>query len=277
MHARKNTRKAAALALLFSMTSVPVWAKEGPSSVETPPEDNPPWSMADEYFGAEAMANARETVQTVHGDQTNVMVMADRFEVQITDDEETLLWDLQAWYGGDINKIYVKSEGDYAFSDNAVEDAEIQLLWSRAVSTFWDLQAGLRQDLEPQSRTHAVLGLQGLAPYWIEIDAAAFLSTDGDLSARVEAEYDVRITQQLIIQPRAELELSAQNVPEIETGSGVTALDLGLRLRYEIEPEFAPYIGAEWQQAFGRTADIIKASGEDANQIALIFGIRGWF
>ena len=239
--------------------------------------DTPPWSMADEYWGEDAMKAARDKVQHKHGNLKNYMIMGDRLEWQDTGGDGTFLWDAQGWYGGDIDKLYIKTEGEYAFDDSEFEDAEVQALWSRAVSPFWDVQAGLRYDLEPKGRTHAVLGVQGLAPYWFEVDAAAFLSTDGDLSARAETEYDLRFTQRLTLQPRAELNFSAQDIPELQIGAGLSSFDAGLRLRYEIRREFAPYVGLEWQKSLGDTADLVRADGGDPDNILAVIGLRAWF
>lgn len=244
---------------------------------EAKENSSPPWSMADQYWGADKMAKSRRAVQAANGAQTNYFVMADRFEWQASENEDTLLWDGQGWYGGDINKLWIKTEGEVSLADDGVEEAEVQALWSRAISPFWDLQAGVRQDFEPDGRTHGVIGVQGLAPYWFEVDAAAFVSTEGDVTARIEVEYDLLLTQRLILQPRAELELSVQDIPELELGSGLTGLDAGLRLRYEIKREFAPYIGIEWQSAFGETADLIEAAGGDADKTVFILGLRAWF
>lgn len=259
---------------LTSLLSVAVLAFAGPAYAQN---DDAPWSMADEYWGAEDMAEARENVLKANGAQKNLMLMAERFEVQNGDDEDTLLWDVQGWYGGDIHKLWVKSEGDYSLDENDVEDAELQLLYSRAVSSYWDLQAGLRQDFEPDGRTYGVVGFQGVAPYWFEIDAAAFLSDEGDLSARVEAEYELLLTQRLVLQPRAELEFAASDDSERELGSGLRGLDAGLRLRYEITPEVAPYIGVEWQGSLGETRDLVEASGGEPEDTVFVFGIRSWF
>lgn len=236
-----------------------------------------PWSMADKYWGEEEMAASREAVQAANGDLTTFMTMADRLEVQSSDDEDILIWDAQGWYGGDINKLYVKSEGEFSFEDDEIEDAELQALWSRAITPFWDLQAGVRQDFEPKGRSHAVVGIQGLAPYWFEVDAAAFLSTNGDVSARIEGEYELRISQRLVLQPRAEIEFSAQDIPELEVGSGLTGIDAGVRLRYEFKREFAPYVGVEWQSSFGETRDLVTATGSDGDKVVAVAGLRAWF
>ena len=145
-------------------------------------------------------------------------------------------------------------------------------------------EAGVRADgsaacfrPDGEDTTHLVLGLQGLAPYWWEVDAAAFLSTDGNLTARVEAEYDQRITQRLILQPRMEIDVSASDIPELEIGSGLSSVEAGLRLRYEFRKEFAPYVGVEWSRAFGDTADYIEARGGEAEDTRLVVGLKAWF
>ena len=250
-----------------------------------PPEDPlPPAAQAgpvhaaDLVFGAEAMAASRRTLIHENGDVRTTAVILDRLEAGFGDGGETYLWDVQGWTGGDINRFWWKSEGEGDFN-GALEDAEVQALYSRAVTPFWDLQAGVRQDFRPdgEDTTHLVLGLQGLAPHWWEVDAAAFLSTDGDLTARVEAEYDLRITQRLILQPRLEIDASASDIPELEIGSGVSSVEAGLRLRYEFRKEFAPYVGVEWSRALGDTAGYIEARGGEAEDIRFIVGLKAWF
>lgn len=238
--------------------------------------DSPPWNQADAYWGAEEMAKSREAVQAANGAMPNLFVMADRLETQFSDDQEVTVWDLQGWYGGDIDKLWLKSEGEWSLGDD-LEDAEFQALWSHAVAPFWDVQAGLRVDTEPDTLTHAVLGLQGLAPYWFEVVAAAFLSEEGDLTARIETEYELLLTQRVILQPRAELAFAAQDIPDLEKGSGFTNFNLGARLRYEIVREFAPYVGVEWQKALGETSNLTKASGGDDDNSVFVIGIRAWF
>jgi copper resistance protein B len=233
--------------------------------------------MADQYWGAEVMAKAREHVQKKNGATPNYMIMGDRIEWQDTGGDGAFLWDAQSWYGGDLNKLWIKTEGEYSLADSEIEDAEVQALWSRAISSFWDVQAGVRYDLAPKGRTHAVLGVQGLAPYWFEVDAAAFLSTDGDLSASVEAEYELRFSQRITLQPRAEIGFSASDIPELEIGSGITNVATGIRLRYEIKREFAPYIGMEWQTSLGETADFVRAKGGDPDDIVAVIGLRAWY
>ena len=240
-------------------------------------ETDEPWSQADAYFDPAEMKAARDDLLAHHGGQNVWYFQADRFEVRSTDDADLALLDGNAWYGGDINKAWLKVEAEYDFDASEFEEAEAQLLWSHAISPYFDVQTGIRQDFKPEGRTHAVLGLQGLAPYLFEVDGAAFLSTEGDLTARMEAEYELLLMQRLILQPRVEVDISAQDIPELETGSGLTSASAGLRLRYEIIREFAPYVGVEWTSSFGGTADYLKAAGEDTDETAFVFGIRAWF
>ncbi|MEQ9316165.1 MAG: copper resistance protein B [Henriciella sp.] len=240
-------------------------------------EHSPPWSMADEVWGEEAMSEARHELKHSHGDMKTSFFQAERFEWQSFDDEDVLLLDGNAWFGGDINKLWLKTELEYLPEESEFEEAEVQALWSRAISPYFDFQAGVRYDFEPEGRTHLVAGFQGLAPYLFELDAASFVSSDGDLTARVEAEYELLLTQRLILQPRAEIELSAQDIPELEIGSGLSNVSAGMRLRYEVKREFAPYVGVEWQQSFGETADFIEAAGGETEAVAFLVGIRAWY
>ncbi|CAN5171221.1 copper resistance protein B [soil metagenome] len=237
-----------------------------------------PTHAADRIFGSVAMAASRRTLIAENGDVRTTSVIIDRLEAGFGDDSDTYLWDVQGWSGGDINRFWWKSEGEGDFG-GGLGAAELQALYSRAVMPFWDLQAGVRQDFRPdgEDTTHLVLGLQGLAPYWFDIDAAAFLSTDGDLTARVEVEYDQRITQRLILQPRLEIDASASDIPELEIGSGLSSVEAGLRLRYEFSKEFAPYVGVEWSRSFGDTADRIKARGGKADDTRFVVGLKAWF
>ena len=249
---------------------------EVPAGPPPPEAFEGPAHAADAIFGAEAMAEARKNNRATHGDMLTGTLMAERLEARISEGHEAFLWDLQGWYGGDINKFVLKSEGEGEFGGD-VEDAEVQALWGHAIGPFFDLQAGARIDLEPETRSHLVLGIQGLAPYMWHVDGALFLSDRGDLTARIEGEYDWKITQRLILQPRVELELSAQDIPEREIGSGLTKIEPGLRLRYEIAREFAPYIGLEYEAKLGETADIAKAAGENPDGLVALIGIRAWF
>ena len=247
--------------------SVPARALEGPRHA------------ADAIWGEEAMAPARKALAKGHGGMKTGMVLIERLEARFATDgagEDGYVWDAQAWYGGDTNRFVLKTEGEGKFGGE-LEDAEIQALFSRAIGPFWDLQAGVRFDPEPDTRGHLVVGVQGLAPYMFHVDGALFLSDKGDLTARIEAEYDQKITQQLILQPRIEIEASAQDIPEREIAAGITKIEPGLRLRYEFVPEFAPYIGVEYEAKTFDTADLARANGEDPDGFKVLVGLRAWF
>lgn len=250
-----------------------------PPAEEAPPPPQAtqgPRHAADAIWGADAMAAARQTLKSENSGMITSVVIIDRLEARTANGEEKYLWDAQGWYGGDLDKLWLKSEGEGSF-DGPLESAEIQALWSHAIGPFFDLQAGARYDLEPTGGGYAVLGVQGLAPYMFEVDAALFLSDRGDVTARVEAEYDQKLTQRLILQPRAEIELSAQNVPELGIGAGLTKAEIGLRLRYEIVREFAPYVGVEYEAKTGKTADFARLDGEDPDGVVFLVGIKAWF
>lgn len=270
------------------MSAMTMGPPDVPTSADNPgrpPEDPVPATVsgspahaADLIFGTEAMAASRRTLIVENGDIHTTAVIIDRLEASFADGEEAYLWDVQGWTGGDINRFWWKSEGVGRFS-GGLEDAEIQALYSRAVTPFWNVQTGVRQDVRPdgEDTTHMVLGLQGLAPHWWEVDAAAFLSTKGDLTARVEMEYDQRLTQQLILQPRFEVDLSARDIPELGIGAGLGTIEAGLRLRYEFRKELAPYVGVEWTRHLGATGDFARARGEDVEAVRAVVGLKAWF
>jgi copper resistance protein B len=237
-----------------------------------------PAHAADLLFDPAEMAAARAVMRMENGDVRTTAVFFDQLEASFGDGADAYAWEAHGWSGGDINRFWWKFEGEGAFGGD-LEEAQVQALYSRAVSPSWDVQAGVRQDFRPEApdTTHLVLGVQGLAPHWWEIDAAAFLSTDGDLTARVEAEYDQRITGRLILQPRIEVELSAGDVPGLAIGSGLTSVEAGLRLRYEFHRELAPYVGVEWSRALGDTATYIAAAGGKTDDTRLVVGLRAWF
>lgn len=252
---------------------------EGPP----PPEalSGPAFAQDLVYNPADAAQSRRNLIQE-HGGMTASRFLIDQAEVTFGEEGEGYAWDVQYWYGGDIDKLWLKSEGEGAFG-GALEHGEIQTLYSRAIDPWFDVQAGIRQDFGSGSdRTHLAVGIQGLAPYWFEVEGTLFLSTEGELTARVEAEYDLRLTGELILQPRAEIDLSLQNMPDIGIGAGLSTASLGARLRYEFFPDggpavIAPYVGVEYEQAFGSTADYIEAEGEDAGGVRLLAGVRIWF
>ncbi len=268
---------------MSAMTAIPdiETSADNPGRPAEPPPpaaaSGEPAHAADLYFDPQQMAAAREQLLAENGDIRTGVIIIDRLEATFGEGADGYVWDAQGWYGGDIHRFWWKSEGEGAI-DGELESGEVEALYSRAFTPYFDLQAGVRQRYTPEAdRTDLVVGVQGLAPYWFEVDVAAFLSNEGELSARAEAEYDLRLTQRLILQPRAEINLSAEDVPELAIGSGVSSAELGVRLRYEIRREFAPYVGVEWSSSFGDTRDFIEARGEDPEDARLVVGIRAWF
>ncbi len=224
------------------------------------------------------MEAARDAFLESHGGGRIFSVTGDRIELRTGEGQPALFWDVEAAYGGDIEKIVFSAEGEYAFQPESLEELEIQALYRRAVSPFFDLELGLRHDFEPDpSRNFAVLGMVGTLPLFIEGLASIFISDDGDVSARLEGEYDLLITQRLILQPRVELNLAVQEVAELGLGQGLTDVEGGLRLRYELRRRLAPYLGVTFSRDIGETANFTRAEDEDVGAISAVAGVRFWF
>ena len=209
------------------------------------------------------------------------LVLFDLLEYQQTGAENPVTWDMLWWIGGDFTRLWIKSEGAHSTTVGS-GDVEVQALFSRLFAPFWEWQVGLRLDIQygagtARTRVLAVVGLEGLAPYWFEMEPAVFVSQDGDISARVTTTYDMFVTQRLIAQPRIEVNAAVQEVPEFGVGSGINDLELGFRLRYEIRREYAPYVGISWLRRFAGTADLARLSGEAVSDLAAVGGLRVWF
>jgi copper resistance protein B len=209
-------------------------------------------------------------------------LLVDQLEYQAQQGTDTLFWNIEGWLGGDYNKLWVKTEGDQGLSGDNGGEAEGQLLYSRLIAPFFYFQVGGRyqrvsDNRSDHSRGFGVLGVQGLAPYWFDIEPALFISQDGDVSARLEAEYELLLTQRLIAQPRLEVNVAAQEVKKFGVGKGFNDVELGLRLRYEIRRQFAPYIGVSWTRLLGDTADLARQEGSTVDNLAFVFGVRIWY
>jgi len=186
-------------------------------------------------------------------------------------------YDGQAWTGTDMNKLWLKSEGT-VLSTGRFTDGQHEILYDRPISSFFDVQAGLRIDLDSAvTRTWAAFGVQGLALYFFDVEATAYVSDQGHFAARLKASYDLLITQRLILQPEAELNFYSKSQVARGTGSGFSDIDTGLRLRYEISRKFAPYIGVAYTGRFFQSATYARAEGEPANEVRFVFGVRTWF
>jgi copper resistance protein B len=202
-------------------------------------------------------------------------VLLDQLEWRESGNTDMQAWELDAWYGDDYDKIWLETEGE---GIDGEADGRVELMWDRIISPWWSLQTGVRHDfgLGP-SRTWLDLGIQGLAPYFFDVDAAIYFGEEGRTAARFSGEYDMLITQRLILQPEVELRAFGKDDPENGIGSGFSDIELGLRLRYEIRRELAPYIGLHWERKFGRSADFARDAGEDPADLTLVVGLRAWF
>ncbi len=212
-----------------------------------------------------------------HADQSSFgSLLVDRMEAARTSDRTTGQYELQARYGRDYDRVVLKAEGEA--DDGRLEEARTELLWGHAVATYWDTQLGVRYDSGTgPDRGWLAFGIQGLAPYWFEVDATAYVGDDGRSALRLEADYELLLTQKLILQPRLEANLYGKRDAGRALGSGLSDLTAGIRLRYEIRREFAPYVGVEWANKYGATADYARAAGEDSRETRVVAGLRFWY
>jgi copper resistance protein B len=212
-----------------------------------------------------------------HADQSSfASLLVDRLEAVHTSDQTHAAYDLQFRYGRDYDKLVLKAEGEA--SGGRTEEARTELLWSHAVAAYWDTQLGVRYDsgVGPE-RSWLAFGVQGLAPYWFEVDAAAYVGDDSRSALRLSAEYELLLTQKLILQPRLEANFYGKQDAERELGTGLSNVTAGIRLRYEIRREFAPYVGVEWAGKYGGTADYARAAGTDTRETRAVAGLRFWY
>ncbi|RYY15345.1 MAG: copper resistance protein CopB [Alphaproteobacteria bacterium] len=280
MSAMPGMEMAPGQSMQHDMASMPGMA--APVGTDLKPGNAPapapaPGLAASRYYGEAAMSEADRDLHREHGGMTYYQVLFNLAEYQARKGGDGYRWDGEAWIGGDINRLTLKSEGEGTFG-KPLEAAEVQALYSRALDPYWNLQAGVRYDFKPNpSRTYATVGIEGLAPYWFDVEGAFFLSDKGDVLGRAEAWYDERVTQFFVLQPRIEANFAAQDVRRDGIGSGLTDLELGLRLRYEKSREFAPYIGVSWERQFGDTARFTRARGDDTGGFSFVAGVRTWF
>uniref|UniRef100_UPI0034DFB7A4 copper resistance protein B n=1 Tax=Candidatus Thiodubiliella endoseptemdiera TaxID=2738886 RepID=UPI0034DFB7A4 len=197
-------------------------------------------------------------------------------EMRSTNGDNPRVWNIDAWVGQDLNKLWIKAEGERVGSNT--EQSELQLLYSKAVTPFWDLQFGVKKDFNPKpSRNWGVIAAKGLAPYLFEIDASLFIGESGQSAVRLDAEYEYMLSQKLIISPEIEINIFGKDDELTGTGKGLSTVEAGLRLRYEITREFALYIGINWEKKYGNTADFSATEGENIEDTQLVVGVRFWF
>lgn len=204
------------------------------------------------------------------------MLLVDRLEAFNGRDDHGGAFDMQAWYGNDASKLWLKAEGETV--SGRLHGLRVEALWDRPLDTFWDTQLGIRHDGgEGPARNWAAFGVQGLAPYWFEVSATLYLGTSGRSAFRFESEYELLLTQRLILQPRFEANVYGRGDPQRGIGAGLSDATLGLRLRYEFSRQFAPYAGVEFERRFGATARLARNVGEPAFEPRLVAGLRFWF
>lgn len=203
-------------------------------------------------------------------------VLFDQLEGRFNGSNPEFRWDGQGWVGTDFDKLWIKSEG--TLSNGTLGDGQQQFLYDRAITTYFDLQGGLRSDLNSRpTRNWAAFGIQGLAPYFFDLEVTAYASSEGHFAGKVQASYDLLITQRLILQPQAELNLYSKADPARLVGAGFSDIDTGLRLRYELSRKFAPYLGVVYEGTFGQTAKFARQAGESTGDVRFVLGVRAWF
>ena len=252
-----------------------------PATVDDTPGNAPPPPIpidhpAERFFPAERMAPARAALLR-EGRIVTGAIMLDQLEYRATSGRDGYGWKASAWYGGDIDRIVFATEGEGEFG-HTPERAETRLVLRHALDPWWNLEVGVRHDFNPSpQRTYAAIGIEGLAPYWFELEGQVFVSDKGDVHLRLGGSHDMRLAGPLVLQPDAEVNVALQDVPAIRIGSGVERIELGARLRYEFTPAFAPYVGVHWERKLGRTADYMRADGERASAVSAVIGLRAWF
>lgn len=211
-----------------------------------------------------------------HDDALNYYVLFDQLEWQDAEAGSALVWDATTWVGRDIDKLWLRAEGGRV--DGRTEESELEVLWGHSLARWWDFVAGVRQNFQPgPSQTWAAFGVQGVAPYKFEVEATAYLGESGQTAVQLEAEYELLFTNRLILQPLLELNVYGEDDPQRGVGSGLSTMEVGLRLRYELRREFAPYIGVTWDRKWGNTADLARLNGEAVEDMRWIAGLRIWF
>ena len=212
----------------------------------------------------------------MHGTRPHAYWLLDRLELVEADHGRGMAWEGSAWLGGDVQRLWLRSEGHARAGK--LERGDLEVLYGRGVRAWWDVLAGVRHEAgEGPSRTWAAFGVQGMAPYKFEVSATAYLGQGGRSAARLEAEYDTLLSNRWILQWRAEADLQGQADPVLRRGAGLSAVEAGLRLRYEVTRQFAPYVGIEHERLFGDTADLHRADGEAARDTRVVAGVRVWF
>jgi copper resistance protein B len=214
-------------------------------------------------------------VEPVNDERIYYHALLDQFEGRFGGKDSSFRWEGEAWAGTDTNRVYFRSEGE--ITDGRMEDGQQELLYARPISPYFNLQGGVRYDLDSYpGRGWAAFGIEGLAPLFFHVSATGYASDEGHLAAKLEGSYDLLLTQRLILEPQIEINLYSKNDPARRIGSGLSELDTGLRLRYEISRKFAPYVAVTYQNKFGKTADFSRSDGEKPSDLRFTVGVRVW-
>ncbi len=210
-------------------------------------------------------------------DPTLVKLMIDEFEQRYGDEEDPIVFDGDLWIGKDINKLWLKADAEYV--DSEVEKSRVQARYSRAVAPYWDFQLGVARDIKPadETRDWVVAGFRGLAPYYFDIDTSLFIGKNGRSQLLFDTEYEIMFTQKVVLSPEVKFVFNGKKDEALGQGAGLSSIEAGLRLRYEIVREFAPYIGINWEGVFGDTADYAEAAGGETSDTQFVVGIRAWY
>jgi copper resistance protein B len=244
-------------------------AQDAPVAVDLPPFV-PPLTDADR-----AAAFPDVHGHAMHDNAVNYLVLFDQLEWQTGGGSDAFAWDTKGWIGRDLDRFWFRTEG--AGGEDGLSDAQADLLYGRAFSRWWNVVGGVRQDVAPgPSQTWAAVGVQGLAPYWFDVEATAYVGTSGRTEFRLETDYSLLLTNRLILQPIVELNVSGKDDPERELGRGLSRINAGMRLRYEFRRQIGPYVGVTWDRSFFGTADYAKAAGEPVSQTRVVLGLRLW-
>jgi copper resistance protein B len=248
----------------------PPTGHEGHDMPQTRPPDLPPITDEDRRAAFPDVDG-----HTVHDRAWHSLVLFDQLEWQ-SGSHRRLSWDTKGWIGGDRNRFRFRTEGER--ERNSLRAGQVHALYSRSIARWWDVVAGLRQDLRPgPTQTWLAVGLQGLAPQWIELEATAYVGAAGRTHFRIEAEYELLLTNRLVLQPLAEMEIYGKDDLEHGFAAGLSTAEVGLRLRYEIRRELAPYLGLTWDGKLFGTGDLARQSGEPTSAARVAFGLRTWF
>lgn len=211
----------------------------------------------------------------VHDRAVHTYVLFDRVELQAADEGTRAVINTHGWIGRDRDRLWFQAEGDA--DGDGVDGAHAYVWYGRQIARWWDVVAGVRQDFTGAGRTWASAGIQGLAPYWFDIDATLSVGASGRTHLRAEVQYELLLTNRLMLQPSFEAEAYGRSDMEAGVGAGLSQTDLGVRLRYELRREVAPYAGVVWNRTWGRTADLARAAGEEEARTSFVAGLRVWF